>query len=246
MAHFKKASARDHFLSLAQYHHEQGLRMATVRLQQINEEVYPALYIFGTFCHMYTLGMGPKKGDFLLFSDSGLAEWLVLFRGVKSMIESNFSLLRDSDLAPLFQISISIISQPMGSNEHLEELKKSIISMESENPEQATYLDALERLCQSFPTAAVSGIRPTQASPQVVFVWLFRLKDRFVECLQHRHPVALVILAHFCVLLNDLSSLWWMQKWTQHLLSEIYNSLDQHYRIWIRWPIEEIGWIPES
>jgi hypothetical protein len=54
----------------------------------------------------------------------------------------------------------------------------------------------------------------------------------------------MVILAYFCVLLNDLSSSWWIKGWAEHLISEIYASLTAEHRLWIRWPMEETGWIP--
>ena len=97
---------------------------------------------------------------------------------------------------------------------------------------------SLKNLVESFP------IRQTQPCPQLVFVWLYRLSDEFVLCLQQRKPIALVILAHIVVLLNDLSSFWWIGGWIDHIMSEVYAALTEEYRTWMRWPIEEIGWLP--
>jgi hypothetical protein len=41
-----------------------------------------------------------------------------------------------------------------------------------------------------------------------------------------------------------LDSCWWMEGWATHLIAKIYHLLDEEHRLWIRWPIEEIGWIP--
>jgi hypothetical protein len=73
--------------------------------------------------------------------------------------------------------------------------------------------------------------------------WVHQLEDDFVRLLQEEKPIPLVILSYFCILLNGLSSFWWTRGWVEHLLSEIYSLLDQEYKIWMRRPMEETGWI---
>jgi hypothetical protein len=63
-------------------------------LPNINRDNCAALYMFAAFCATYTMAIGPKKGDFLLFSDNGIAEWRVLFKGVRAIIDANEWLLR--------------------------------------------------------------------------------------------------------------------------------------------------------
>jgi hypothetical protein len=100
LAHFKKDS-RELYLSQAEKHYEYALRTATGLLPNINVHNCPAIYMFATCCSSYTMAVGPKKGDFLLFSDNGPAEWRILFRGVRAIIEANEWLLRESELAPV-------------------------------------------------------------------------------------------------------------------------------------------------
>ncbi|TPX13403.1 uncharacterized protein E0L32_006133 [Thyridium curvatum] len=78
-----------------------------------------------------------------------------------------------------------------------------------------------------------------------VYSWLLKMGEPFIEMLKRRDPLALVIFAHFCVVLNSLENWWWMQGWSTHLLQEIWDLLDEEHRVWIRWPIEEIGWRPK-
>lgn len=67
-----------------------------------------------------------------------------------------------------------------------------------------------------------------------------------MERVQQRKPVALVIFASFCVLLNELEARWWVKGWVFHLMSGIYESLEREFRVWVQSPIEQIGWIPLS
>jgi hypothetical protein len=244
LSHYKMADSKSHYLSQAQYHYEAGLRIATLLLPDINQDTCPPLYIFTTICYLFTLGVGPKPGDFLIFSDSGIAEWLLLFQGMKSILESNYDILCRSELAPLFQISSSIVNSSTANDEHLKELVEIITMTSSKDPDFQVYITAVENLSKSFPASPSPGKRERASCPQQVFVWLFRLSEQYVACLQQRKPVAMVILAYFCVLLNDLSSSWWIKGWAEHLISEIYASLTAEHRLWIRWPMEETGWIP--
>ncbi|KAF4630749.1 hypothetical protein G7Y89_g7391 [Cudoniella acicularis] len=238
LSNFKKGEAQARYLTQTHYHLGVGLRTATSLLQNINSETCPPLYLFGTLCHIITLGMGPKPRDFLLFGDNGVAEWLVLFRGTRTIIETNYDILRQSDLAPMFHISGQFLNVPPANNEHLQELREMILHVATNDPDLHLYLAALDDLAKSFGAGTHPGTRASQPSPQIVFVWLYRIKDDFV-----RKPIALIILAYFCVLLNDLSSFWWIKGWAAHLMSEVYASVGKDYRIWLQWPMEEIGWI---
>ncbi|KAH8686094.1 C6 zinc finger protein [Tricladium varicosporioides] len=242
---FKQGDAHARYLNQAHYHYETALRAATSLLPLINSETAVPLYLFGSLCSLITLGLGPKAGDFLLFGNEGVVEWLLLFRGMRSIIDMNYEGLRHSELAPMFQIAIQNIHNERSANiEHLNELREMIAETAKADPDLEMYLFSLDALAKSFPAEAAPGTRATQASPQVTFVWFYRVSDTFVQRLQERRPLALLILSYFCVVLNDLSSFWWMKGWAQHLMGEIYSCINKDFQIWLRWPMSEIGWIP--
>ncbi len=55
---------------------------------------------------------------------------------------------------------------------------------------------------------------------------------------------AVAIFAHFCILLKHHESHWWLQGWADHLIARAYEILDEEHRIWIEWPMREVGWSP--
>lgn len=79
-----------------------------------------------------------------------------------------------------------------------------------------------------------------------VYYWLYCMENDFLDLIVQRRPLALVVFAHFVVLLRVLSGCWWMQGWTTHLMQEIWELLDEDHRLWICWPIEELGWRPST
>jgi hypothetical protein len=164
-----------------------------------------------------------------------------MYNGMKSIVETCWEPLRNSDLAPLFQLQVQITNQGPQANPHLDNLRDLIIT--SASPDTSLYLSTLTLLARSFPANPPVSYT-AQPSPHVIFAWLYRLDDEFVIKLRERESIALVLLAHFCVLFNSLSSFWWTRGWVEHLMGEIYGSLGKEYRLWIKWPMEEIGWIP--
>jgi hypothetical protein len=241
LSRFKQGTQKAHYISEAQHHCETALDEATRLMPHITSETCAPLYLFTTFCLYITLGLGPRPGDFLLFGEDGSPEWLVMHKGMKSIIHSCWEPLRNGDLAPLFQLQAQITNQGPQDNPHIDILRDLIIACN--DPNTQLYLATLTLLARSFPSSPPANYA-AQPSPHVVFAWIHRLDDEFVQKLKERESIALVLLAHFCVLLNSLSSFWWTRGWVEHLMGEIYGSLRKEFRLWIKWPMEEIGWIP--
>ncbi|EPE31928.1 Zn2/Cys6 DNA-binding protein [Glarea lozoyensis ATCC 20868] len=241
LSRFKHGAQKAHYISEAQYHYETALDQATALMPSISAETCSALYLFTTSCLYITLGLGPRPGDFLLFGEGGPPEWLVMHNGMKSIVETCGEHLRNSDLAPLFLLQSQITNQGPQSHPHLDILRDLILA--SNSPDTNLYLSTLTLLARSFP-AAPSGPYTAQASPHIVFAWLYRLDESFVAKLRARESIPLVLLAHFCVLFNSLKSFWWTRGWVEHLMGEIYGSLGKEFRLWVKWPMEEIGWVP--
>ncbi|KAI3572647.1 C6 zinc finger protein [Fusarium oxysporum f. sp. albedinis] len=245
LSRFKKnASEANSYMMKALHHYGTALRTATPLMASINAQNGPALYLFSTLCFSFTLGLGPKPGDFLLFGQQGIAQWLGQLQGMRSLLDTKPELFQDDTLAPMFQLSVRSLAQSITRIDHFPELREQIQQAASEDPELVHYSKALDQLSQGFDFAWLSTSKVAQLPPQQVFVWVYQLEDDFVRLLQEEKPIPLVILSYFCILLNRLSSFWWTRGWAEHLLSEIHSSLDEEYKIWMRRPMEETGWIP--
>lgn len=245
LSRFKKDACDVNFYKTkAFYHYGIALQKATILMEEFDFESGPALYLFSTLCFSFTMGLGPKSGDLLLFGENGISDWFVQLRGMRTLLEAKPEIFHHADLSPLFEISIRNMAHTNSGVDHLPELRDQILRVGPPEVELNTYLAALDQLSERFD-AVNSFSRATQVFPQQIFLWLYQLEDDFVRLLQEGRPIALVILSHFCILLNSVgSSFWWNHGWMEHLLSEIHSSLSQEYRIWMQRPMEETGWIP--
>ena len=104
------------------------------------------------------------------------------------------------------------------------------------------YLAAIEELRKSY--SFIYKARSTKFESGDIFIWLFRVSQEYLMLLREWTQEALAIFAYFCVILKRLETNWWIEGWSTHLMRRLYPMLDEEHRLWIRWPVEEIGWVP--
>lgn len=62
-----------------------------------------------------------------------------------------------------------------------------------------------------------------------------------MDLLPRGNPQALIILAHYCVLLERAETSWFLQRQAQALLESFENRLDERWAVWLEWPKRQIG-----
>ncbi|OJJ43218.1 hypothetical protein ASPZODRAFT_136414 [Penicilliopsis zonata CBS 506.65] len=78
----------------------------------------------------------------------------------------------------------------------------------------------------------------------IAFRWIHRLPARYLDLLTDRQPLALTILAHYCVILHHLRDRWWMGDWGTRILREISQVLGCQWTQSISWAIDATGFVP--
>lgn len=204
------------------------------------------LYVFSIFTFMFALARPRESNAFLLEGETGLGQWLFMFRGTRIVVESSDqSLLREGILGPMFKIGRQRVELQASSSsqvDHLWMLQRLVNETKCSNEELRTYNTAIDDLRRSFNVLYNQNPHTCEAAD--VFLWLYKLSDAYLHLLHQRRPEALAIFAYFCVLLKLLDTSWWVQGCSTHLISQIHGALDEEHRLWITWPIREIGWIP--
>ena len=76
-----------------------------------------------------------------------------------------------------------------------------------------------------------------------VFIWIYWLEDDFLACLQRRDPASLLILACYAVLLRTMRNIWFMNGWTEHILTNVWQEIkgDMDMAVWMEWPLTIAG-----
>ncbi|KAF8857555.1 hypothetical protein BDZ45DRAFT_674606 [Acephala macrosclerotiorum] len=244
-----KPERRDFYMSQAIIQHQAGLRMTTGLLASITKENCSAIYLFSGLTLYFTLASPRKPGDFLLVGENGIADWLYLVKGTNFIIESSEEYLFSGPLGPMFiagrrrtEIKEQMLQECAGQDDPLTQLSLLISETSPDRQNLHIYMAAIHTLRKSF----VFHYKQAPAGHETgdIFFWVFKVPDEYLQLLKQHTQESLAIFAYFCVVLKRLDAHWWMEGWSTHLMARIWNLLDEEHRLWIRWPVEEIGWIP--
>ncbi|KAL1631135.1 hypothetical protein SLS56_004524 [Neofusicoccum ribis] len=260
MAHWKPDKA-DFYIARAIAQHKIGLRGPTTILPHVTQDNCSALYIFSALTAILSLAMPRKPDDILFVGSEGVAEWLFLLRGISSIIDSSRDWIVNGSIgAMVHRINIPgldpALQQPgsVDSNggsvqhvrppedDHLQELRRFIERDVADPDLYRVYGDAMDELAKSY--THVFNLGPNDCNLRSIFSWACQISNDYLQLLSQHTPHSLLIFAHYSILLHRLDSFWWVKGWGTHLITRIYHLIEPVYRQWVRWPIEEIGWVP--
>ncbi|KAH6972150.1 hypothetical protein BKA56DRAFT_620719 [Ilyonectria sp. MPI-CAGE-AT-0026] len=247
MARYNPAR-REVLLSQAGRYHAASLEEALPLIPSVTSENCTHLFLFGVLTLFFNLASPRKADDILLVGNRAVPEWLYLLRGIGTLVAAD---------SAIFSSPVSLIfkainpgqfwpSHPPEKQEFLDELETRIGVKTSDSAEkQASLLQAVQALRWSYDLMS-SKDSNEHTRLRKFYAWLFAIEESYLKLLKHADSEALCVLAFFCVLMREFERYWWIEGWAVHILRQIYILLDDEYRLWIRWPIEEMGWVPET
>lgn len=242
---YLKPEKHAQYVLQAEFHHNLALQMVSAILPAIDEENAPAVYLFSTITSIISCAKPRQPNDFWVIGDRDI-EWLSLFRGTRWIIASAENTIKSGALAPIFmngsRRSSARNARATDRLTYLDDLRNLLRDHVTDVHELDVYFGAIEDLSKSFATVEEEG--PQNCQTADVFVWLLQISDEYLQLLRQRKPEALVIFSYFCVITHLLESMWWMKGLSIHLIRGIYYFLDEEYRCWLQWPMEQLGWVP--
>ncbi|KZL79017.1 c6 zinc finger protein [Colletotrichum incanum] len=239
--------------SLADDHAAAAFPDVTSMLRQLNEENSQALYYATVLICLSSFAKVPTPGDLLLVAEEGEVPWWALMRGVRMVVNTvgiNRILAETSDT---LLVGTSIwndrVIQPVVSEPeelHWEKPLEQVADLVAEMlaPDQKTHYAALGHLRERYQLIFSSSEEPrvdNSESLTIIFAWLFVLEEDFVVSVEYRHPVALLLLAYYGVLLQRLEHYWFMAGWSLQIVNGVSTLLNPQYMYLLQWPMEQVG-----
>lgn len=253
VARVQPPERKQYYHSLAAHYSTLGLHKVTEMLPGIDTQNCHAVYTAAVFACINTFARGPQPGDYLLFSEQGSPQWLPLLRGVRTLIDmigertvaSGPEGDRPVDQSPQASepamAAFSLCCTRLDWTGQFERLGE-LVSRPTGLADVAINVKALEqlRLCYWATYGGEDGEYQGDANHQNLFIWPYQLEEEFTDALQRRDQAALVILAHFAVLLKVFGfSIWFLEGWSKHLIDGARRFLDDDHRAWLDWPVEQ-------
>ncbi len=107
------------------------------------------------------------------------------------------------------------------------------------------YNDSALALARTFSCMHALDERITTLD--VVRFWPIRNSVEYVELLSNWHPGALILLAHYCIVLHRVGTrTWYLERRAASMLSTIVRLLDLTWHRYIEWPLSEVGLPPST
>ncbi|EME83826.1 uncharacterized protein MYCFIDRAFT_44351, partial [Pseudocercospora fijiensis CIRAD86] len=204
------------------------------------------LYMAACMLVFCSFGKGPQPGQYLAYSDYGEPEWFGPLNGIKSILEQNRSQI-SPEVRPTFKPDQSIDNRVPaetvlpGFTRQFDRLRQSIELLQAEDPSFKKYLEALDRLHDCYvSTFEYDGQKGVKICCHMVFAFLYRCKEDYTSSIQSKRPMALVILAHYLVLLAQLKKEWYLEGWVPHIMTAIRSHLHPSYAHWLEWPSQHV------
>lgn len=217
-----------------------------------------SLFLFSALTIYFALGCPRRDDRFLLVGESGFPDWMFLLQGTRTFIAIAGERL-GGVLAPLIANAKDCWEARLGRpdagaavHRRLDELRDLVRRREPDPARRAAYGHALDELHRSFAIFTTAGHgdgdggRPVRCDLTDAFVWIHEVAGDLLPLLREATQEAVAIFAFFSVFLKRAGSQWYVQGWADHLIAKCYDLLDAEHRLWIQWPLEEIGWIPRA
>lgn len=122
---------------------------------------------------------------------------------------------------------------PSDTRSQLGTLRDLIESQNLESDEKADYISAISSLELSAKHMAAAGLRMEIG---MALFWPFLIPQRIVRAIDHREPLGLILLAHFCVLFSFFHHQWFTKGWARQVLSDIIPCIPSSHTSWLNWP----------
>ncbi|KAF3384905.1 hypothetical protein F1880_002375 [Penicillium rolfsii] len=245
---YKNPESRDKYIQQADSHFTFGVRTVTSVLSQLNADNCQKIYMAAVLICFNYFGRGPRPGEYLIFSDFGVAEWQVLMRGVKTIVMSYRDKVFTGILEPHVDKTKPALSDAMRielheHTIHVEAFHRVVEQEIMDEPGRTMYSNAIKDLLEIMRevyekrSIGVLGV----GFMHLLIGWLYRLPEELVGQLEHKEPHALVLLAYWAMILKNMDSVWFMKGWSEHVLSGISGCLQREYRPWIEWPLRSVS-----
>ncbi|KAJ9646584.1 hypothetical protein H2201_000672 [Coniosporium apollinis] len=166
------------------------------------------------------------------------AEIFMLLRGVREIVISARDWVIRGPLVPLLMAGRLDESQsPMHPNlqDRLDKLTALVADDRFDAETKTLCADAMAHLKPLFARVLAQTGR-TETS--VLMTWPVIVPLGFITLIRQRHPAALIILGHYCVLFHLYKENWFVDRCGARIVGAIIDALDEEWQQWMSWPAE--------
>lgn len=239
---YSENQSRSKWYSRAIAHQQAAITRARPHFQSLDQTQHRALLGFSAFTSMFGIAeplLRPARVRSLQAQFDPVEELLLALQFSRSttvFVQQNFPplVVSESWLLPQFGANHQDVMQDLETRfPQLAPLRR-CIERRCEGRQRAACLHAVEIL---FHRIATLSDNPGDPEPsKVIWGWGLEVYQSFLDLCSARHAVALVILAHFTVLMSFYKEHWCLRDWPGGLLGHIRGVLGDEWEDALKWP----------
>lgn len=227
---------------IASKHQSLALNQFQEVLARVDESNCHALFGFSCVIIILTFASSPKSqpADF----NTDVLQWFHMLRGGKIVLDMFPEAIKCSFLKPLLDemaYTENTAAHSIPGADRITDLFRICGISNHEREISQAYTLAIHSLLSTFTQASICRNRG-DGTILASLVWPVNLPPKFVDLLSEKRPEALVILAHYCVLISwAQDSDWFISGWGRYMLETIRDSVPESWHEHLKWPDEMIA-----
>lgn len=219
-----------------------SFRRLVANLDPGNENIH-AVFAFSTFVVPYMLGISGTFDDAIgRIPRIGEPHWFHAMRGWAALLKDHWKIIFDGPFKPVMGRTPDIIEYAFNPEDaHLASLHGMLTSSPSASEKDIEDLETCRSALDEWRRVCALPFAPSRTVSLGVslFVWPGTVSEEYVQLLHEKRPEALVILAHYCVLLKRLGALWFLKGAGDKLMNAVVEELDEEWHPWMRWAMDQ-------
>ena len=229
-----------HYRAIASQQQSQALADFNHILANVNESNCLDVLLFSHLIalHVFWETFTPIDPHFGSFLDQLIA-CVRMLRGMNVVVRTWWDTLAKQPLGVILLQADEQQNTPKASLQECEPLRAMIDSADLSSASIQICHESLSHLQMYFD--GENALEAPSASTHKAFSWLVTASEGYLDLLDQRRPEALVLLAHFAVLLHRRNKSWVIGDAGSRLLRHIRTYLGQRWDKWLEWPSQVIG-----
>ncbi len=237
------------YLSLAMKHHSLALEKSKPELDKISKHNCHALFAFSAAIGIFSFALPVYRNNVPIENPiREIASTTIMLRGSSTIVQSHYDELYNGKYGDMLRpeyFSKTHNKMPPELETAWSNLEVQVRLGDKDRSDDAGCSLAFERLKICFltmellPEDGTIFVNPRDRG--VMWNWLATVDIEFISLLVENDPVALVLLAHYAVLLHALNEIWWCRGWGRALIGSISSLIGNDWEESLRWPIQHIG-----
>lgn len=231
--------SKDHYDHLAVHLQTRALALFNAAKPETTEQNCTAMFLFSSFIGMHMLYNTVNAQTDLQHLLEDFVQFAGIYRGVGVVTNLAWHVIRESELSSIIGLieTVDKLNLPHeGSCDHLVTRLMNAEGLLGPSSYKACY-DAVESLQWVFKQHRAL---PDPINLHVVLAWPVRISRDYLELLRNRQPEALVIMAHWAILLYHGRKFWVFDRGGRSLFDAISSFLGPSWSEWLALPREVI------